>query len=143
MNRHALSIALSASLLCVAAPPVAATATVITVGGDIACDHASLESALAAAGRRPGHDTIRVARNYRSTATTLEIADPQLRLVGGYANCHCDHALGVTRVGYRGEPLSLVGGDGQSVLVDALDATGVELDAQSVGEDALGYSDQR
>lgn len=94
------SIYVSLLLLPTLALATAAHAAVFSVGNDIlGCTHRRISDAIAAAeanGR--GTDVIRVNANYSGAASTLNIIDHSLQLIGGFANCGATTPIAITRL---------------------------------------------
>ena len=73
-------------LLC-ASPSAFAFKIAYTVGGDGFCDFSDIPAAIAAAADNPPHN-IYVAVNATYSAEALAIDNQDVRIVGGFANCH-------------------------------------------------------
>lgn len=87
---------LLASLLYAALP---ADAAVFTVGGDAACTHANLLSAISAASTNgPALDEIRLATNITYSSIVAPVASQNLTVRGGYTSCSDTSASGRTIV---------------------------------------------
>jgi hypothetical protein len=132
MNAHRFHRHLLAAALLGALVPGAASATVYTVGGDIACDFHDLQSALDAAATNSGPVTIRFARNLHHAGGTFVAKGVDVRIVGGYADCRRERALGATRIGRDGAPVRVLREDSQSVSVRAVFADGGPVQVETV-----------
>lgn len=131
------------ALLLAAAMPGLASAKVLTVGGDMACDFHNLQDALDAAGAMSSSVTIRVARNLKQPGGELVASGGDLRIVGGYADCRRERPLGKTRIGRDGEPARLVHQDRQRVVVTAIDAGASGLVVETASTMALKDAELR
>lgn len=79
--------------------PTAAPAAVFTVGGDAACTHGNLLSAIGAASANgAGLDEIRLATNLAYNAIIAPVASHSLTIRGGYSSCSDTTASGRTIV---------------------------------------------
>lgn len=77
------------------APAHAAIYTVGTTGG---CSHGTLQSAVNAAQATPGADTIRVNNEtFTAQEVTINSADQEMNIFGGYANCGASEPSGSSR----------------------------------------------
>lgn len=120
-----LSVALATAMLA----PVAASARVLTVGGDFACDHHDLQAALDTAATLPGRVTIRIARNLYHVNAEYIVRSNDVALQGGYADCRRDRPLGVTRVGSASHPAKIVHVDAATFRIERIVGLATELNS--------------
>lgn len=124
-------------LLLSAAAPVSAQPLTYLVGGDAACDFATIQPAIDAAASHAGPDTINVATNATYTAQALKIGAHEVTIRGGFANCTQSTPTGRTTIsglgGAADSVIEITGATGGRALSDLVIRDGDETNAGAGG----------